>query len=93
MPSLQLGQMFSSLQKSFPSEHFFKITAFIALQVEKLQADLEGKHAELLTLRKALEHAESQVCQLLLLLCCCLYARHHSCSATLGLITEHLYIA
>lgn len=32
------------------------------MQVEQLQADMDGKHAELLTLRKALEHAEGQVC-------------------------------
>ena len=33
----------------------------VLLQVERLQTDVKGKHAELLALRKALEHTESQV--------------------------------
>ena len=37
----------------------------VSTQVEQLQTDVDGKHAELLTLRKTLEQAERQV------LCCC----------------------
>ena len=49
------------------------------LQVEKLQEDVEGKHAELLTLRKALEHADSQVWHTLLLPVSLLDTRHVDC--------------